>query len=302
MASSVADADMSATEYDLRIHDGEVTSLFRLRDSGISLVGKEIEWRIDGVTRRAALSDIQAIRLTTAEETARGPLGTTTCQIRFRGGGAVTVFGGNSESPDAADRRACYETFVAELHRRLGPQERARIRFIAGYGGARFYFLLVMVVLWTLIWITAVALALLGLAPLRIRTVTALVLGAVMTPGLFHLLQLNAPHIYDPRSPIGSARAGSIGDTFGHAIHEIRRGMTLARGLTAAAIGAMMFMILVVLVAAHQRVSLFEPGRAVMAFDAVLARTGPARGVQRKGIDRSLRVFTFAACPLSLPA
>ena len=114
MASSVADADMSATEYDLRIHDGEVTGVFRLRDSGISLVGKEIEWRIDGVTRRAALSDIQAIRLTTAEETARGPLGTTTCQIRFRGGGAVTVFGGNSESPDAADRRACYETFVAE--------------------------------------------------------------------------------------------------------------------------------------------------------------------------------------------
>jgi hypothetical protein len=95
------------------------------------------------------------------------------------------------------------------------------------------------------------------------------------TVGLFRLLQLNAPHIYDPRNPIGSARARSIGDTLGKAIGEIRRGMALARGLTAAAIGAVVIMIIVVIIASHERVNLFEPGRARLAFDAVLARTGP---------------------------
>jgi hypothetical protein len=61
------------------------------------------------------------IRLTTEVETRQGPMGATSCQMRFRGGRAVTVFGGNSLSSDAADRRGPYEAFVTELHRRLGP-------------------------------------------------------------------------------------------------------------------------------------------------------------------------------------
>ena len=274
MASSVPDADFPPVEYDLNIHDGEVTTVFRLRDSGIRLAGDGIDWRIGGDARRAALSDIRAIRLTTEVEGARGPMGATSCQIRFRWGNAVTVFGGNSLSPDAADRRARYERFVAELHRRLGPEDRARIRFIAGYGGARFYFLLVAAVVSAILWVTATVGTLLGFAPRRIGAAIGLSVGAVMTVGLFRLLQLNAPHIYDPRNPIGSARAGSIGDTLGQVVGEIQRGMTLARGLTAAAIGAVVIMIVVVVVASHQRVSLFEPGRARLAFDAVLARAG----------------------------
>lgn len=40
------DADFPAVEYDLTIHDGEVLTVFRARDSGIRLVGDGIEWRI----------------------------------------------------------------------------------------------------------------------------------------------------------------------------------------------------------------------------------------------------------------
>jgi hypothetical protein len=275
VASSVPDTDFPPAEYDLNVHDGEAMTVFRLRDSGIRLVGDAIDWRIGGEARRAALSDIRAIRLTTEVETARGPAGATSCQIRFRWRGAVTVFGGNSLSTDAADRRARFETFVAELHRRLGPKDRARISFIAGYGGARFYFLLVAAVVSALLWVTATVGTLLGFAPRRIGAAIGLSAGAVMILGLFRLLQSNAPHVYDPENPIGSARAGSIGDTLRQAVGEIRRGMTLARGLTAAAIGAAVIMIVVVVVASHQRVSLFEPGRARLAFDAVVARTGP---------------------------
>jgi len=43
----------------------------------------------------------------------------------------------------------------------------------------------------------------------------------------------------------------------------------------AAAIGAAMITIIMLVVAMHQRVGLFEPGRARSAFDAVLAQTGP---------------------------
>ena len=224
MVSSVP--DFPAAEYDLNIHDGEVTTAFRLRDSGIRLVGDGIDWRIGGDARRATLSDTRAIRLTTEVETARGPVGATSCQIRFRSGSAVTVYGGNSLSPDAADRRARYETFVAELHRRLGPDDRARISFVAGYGGARFYFLLVAAAVSAVFWVAATVATLLGFAPRPIRIAIALSIGAVLTVGLFRLLQLNAPHTYDPGNPIGSAMAGSIGNTLGQALGEIRRGMT----------------------------------------------------------------------------
>jgi hypothetical protein len=270
----VPDAD-SAVEYDLNIHDGEVTTVFRLRDSGLRLVGNAIEWRIAGDARRATLSDIRAIRLTTQTETMRGPVGSTSCQMRFRDGSAVTIFGGNSSSPDAEDRRTRFETFVTDLHRRLGPDDRARISFIAGYGGARFFLLLVAAVLSAVLWGTATVGTLLGFAPRRFGALIALSIGAAFTLGLFRLLRLNAPHVYDPRNPIGSARAGSIADTLGQAIGELHRGMTFTRGVTAAAIGSVVIMIVVVIVASHQRVNLFEDGRARLAFDAVLARTGP---------------------------
>ncbi|MFO1157740.1 MAG: DUF4115 domain-containing protein [Reyranellaceae bacterium] len=274
MAFSVSDADSPAADYDLDIHDGEVTTVFRLRDSGIRLVGDGIEWRIDGEARRARLSDILRIRLTSKTETARRAMGVTSCQIGLRRGGAVTVFGGDASSPDAADRLSRYEAFVADLHRRLGPRDRARIRFTAGYGGARFTLLLVAAVLSALLWGTAALVMLLGLAPLRIGSVIGLSGGAVMTYGLFRLLHLNAPHIYDPSDPIGSATAGSIGDTMSQAIGDIRRGMTVARGVITGVIGAAVIMIIVVIVASHERVSLFEPGRAQLAIDAILARTG----------------------------
>ena len=269
-------AAFPAIEYDLKIHDGEVMTVCRLRDSGIRLAGDGIEWRIDGRPQRAALADIRIIRLTTEVEARRGPIGATSCQIRFRGGRAVTVFGGNSLSPDSADRRARYEAFVIELHRRLGPGGYARIRFIAGFGGARFGFLLAGSVVSIILWAATTLGLLFGLAPRRIGTVIGLSVGLGMTLSMFRLLQLNAPHIYDPRDPLGSARAGSICDTLGPAIREIRRVMTPGKLRGAAAIGAVVIVIVVLIVASHQRVSLFEPGRARAAFDALFARTGPA--------------------------
>jgi Domain of unknown function (DUF4115) len=266
----------SVVDYDLNIHDGEVTTVLRLRDTGIRLDGDRLCWCIGGDARDAALTDIEAIRLTTEAETARGPMGATSCQIRFFGGRAVTVFGGNSLSRDPVERRRRYEAFVTELHRRLAPGDRARIRFIAGYGGGRFALLLVSTVISTLFLILAPLALLFGAETPHLRILFAIVFGVVLTVGLFRLLQLNAPHVYDPGAPLYSATAGSIGDTLGTAIHEFRRGMTRAKGLAFAAIDAALIVVVVLAVASHQRVSLFEPGQARLAFDAVFVRAGPS--------------------------
>jgi len=269
------DAENSAIDYDLNIHDGAVTAVFRLRDSGIRLVGNSIEWRIAGEARRAALSDIRAIRLTTRIGAKRSQVGVTSCQISFRRGDGVTIFGGNARSPDAEDRRARYEAFVVDLHRRLGADDRARISFTAGYDGFRFYFLLIAAFLLALLWIGAAGVTLFGLAKLRFGQLIALPVAGVFVVGLFRLLQLNAPHIYDPASPLASARAGSIGETLRHAINAIRRGMTPAGWRVVSAAGLVASAGIVVAVAAQERVGLFAPGQARLAFDAVLSRTGP---------------------------
>lgn len=275
MASLMQDAENPAIDYDLNIHHGAVTTVFRLPDSGIRLVGQSIEWRIAGEARRAALSDIRAIRLTTQGGAKWTQAGVTSCQISFRRGDGVTVFGGNGRSPDAEDRRARYEAFVIDLHRRLGADDLARISFTAGYDGFRFYFLLVAALLLALLWIGAAGVTLFGLAKLRVGQLIALPVAGAFVVGLFRLLQLNAPHIYDPANPLGSARTGSIGETLRHAINQIRRDMTPVRWRVASAVGLMASVGIVVAVAAQERVGLFGSGQARLAFDAVLARTGP---------------------------
>ena len=235
MASDAPPAEATpATHYDLNIHDGEVATVLGFRDHGIELAGDRIGWSIDGQRQEASLADIAVIRLTTEIETLQGPMGSTTCQIRFQSDQAVTVFGGNSRSPDAADRRARYEAFVADLHRRLGPGERARIRFIAGFGGARFGMLLVAAVIFTVFLIVALLALLFGGKGPRILPGLATAAGAVMTIGLFRLLQRNAPHSYDPAAPLGSATAGSIGEAIG----DLRPGTTFGKWLVAGAIAA----------------------------------------------------------------
>ena len=72
----------------------------------------------------------------------------------------------------------------------------------------------------------------------RILPGLATAAGAVMTIGLFRLLQRNAPHSYDPAAPLGGATAGSIGETVGQAIGDVHRGMTFGKWLAAGAIGA----------------------------------------------------------------
>jgi hypothetical protein len=268
----MAPATAPAVDYDLNTHAGEVTTAFRLRDTGIRLDGDRLRWSIDGVARDAALADIEAIRLTSEVETMRGPIGATSCQIRFLDGRAVTVFGGNSLSPDPAARRARYEAFVADLHRRLERDDRARIRFVAGFGGARFGILLVAALLSVTLFLVGPLVGLLIKPSPRI--LIGLVFGVIINAGLFRLLQLNAPHLYDPINPLRSASSGSIGDTFGTAIREFRHGMTRRGEMAYAAIGAALIVILVLVVASHQRVNLFEPGRAHAVSDAVFAHAG----------------------------
>src|SRR5262245_51850280 len=173
-----------------------------MTDSGVRLAGHRISWTIGGYALEASLSDIVMIRLLTEVETSRGPMGTTACQLNFRDGKSVSIFGGNSYSPDQAARLARYRAFVNDLHQRLGPAERVSIRFVAGFGGARFGFPLVLATILGLFLVGAVVA--LFVKP-TLRLAGALVFCVVSSAGVFRLLQLNAPHVYDPAYPLDSA-------------------------------------------------------------------------------------------------
>src|ERR1700722_186514 len=75
-------ADAAEASYDLNVHDGEVSTVWRHTDSGVRLADDRIVWPAAGQTRSAALSDIAQIRLSTAVEGLNGPMGATSCQIR----------------------------------------------------------------------------------------------------------------------------------------------------------------------------------------------------------------------------
>lgn len=259
-------------DYDLNTHDGEVSTVWRHTDSGVRLSGNRIGWTAGGRTHEAPLADIASIRLTTAVDSLRGPMGATACRIRFSNGAGVTVFGGNSFNPDEPARAVRYCAFVDDLHRRLGPKERASIRFIAGFGGARFGIGLVLVIVASLFFIVTPLVLLLITGEARL--LIAPLFGVFLIGGLLKLVQTNAPHVYDPANPADSARAGSIGDTLSHAAAEWRENLTLKKALALMAGALAVVAIVVLVVASHQTADLFENGRARLALDAIRAQAG----------------------------
>jgi len=287
------DAAYPDIAYDLATHDGAVMTVFRSPDNGVQLAADRIAWTVGTRNREMPLSAIVLIRLSTEVETVEGPIGATLCQISFADGSAVTVFGGNSRSRDAIERLARYQAFVNDLHRRLGPNERASIRFVAGFGGARFGFLLVAALLSVVLFLLT-PLALLPLAgSAEPRLLVALLFGVILNFGLFRLLQRNAPHMYDPHDPLGSAAGGSIGQTLREAVVQFRAGLTPGGRFAWSALGTAVIAGIVVAIASHRTVGLFAPGEARLAFGAVLEQAG--RGLKVSKVEITPQALTIEA-------
>ncbi|MBV9756881.1 MAG: DUF4115 domain-containing protein [Alphaproteobacteria bacterium] len=231
----------------------------------MSLGTGRIGWTAEGSPAQASLGEIAAIHLLTGAQSMEGPVGSALCEIQFSSGRVLTVLSSDgSGRPDAA-----YRAFVERLHQQLGPGERARIRFVAGFGSARYWFLLTLISLFMVPMILGGVLALfLGGPSLRLFVAMFGCIG--MTVGTLRLLHANAPHAYDPSNPIESAASGSISGTIAQALSDLRRAI-LARPIGALAVGAAVVAVVIFAIGAQGSANMFEPGRAEHAFDVIRA-------------------------------
>ncbi len=133
-------------DYELVHREGTGLRLvFRYHDDGIRLTPVGLEWSTEGAPRTAAYADIDSIHLALGSLPQSGAFGT--CTIGFRSGDVLAVVGVTPAGLPSPERAEAYAAFVRDLHARLGPADRARIRFIAGNSEGRQRFGLFAVVL-----------------------------------------------------------------------------------------------------------------------------------------------------------
>jgi hypothetical protein len=241
----------------------------KIPNHSVTLGRNRLAWIAENRLQEVSLYDISAIHLLTATQSVQGPMGATLCQIVFRTGLALTVFPTNEYGLYDRSREARYREFVEALHARLDARQRAAIRFVAGYGSIRYWLLLFLISLLTLMMAGGL-LAALVLGAFTWKLVFSLFVGVSMTGAMIRLLQVNAPHAYDPANPIASAATGSIGDTIAHAWTEFRRTMTAARAVKLWVAGAAVVAIVVLVIGAQHSANLFEPDRARHAYETIL--------------------------------
>ncbi len=264
-------ADEAEEHFDLYTRFGEFgfAIYLKLPDHSVSLGRNRLAWTTGDRVREAALGDIAAIHLLTGTRSVRGRMGATLCQIGFKSGQALTVYPTDAFGLHDRTREDRYRAFVEALHARLDARQRAAIQFVAGYGSTRYWILLFLISLLTLMLVGGI-LGALVLGGFTWKLLISLSVCVSMTGAMIRLLQVNAPHTYDPANPLGSAAAGSIGGTIAHAWAEFRRTMTPRRAATLWATAAIIVAVAVLAIGAQQSVNLFEPGRAQHAYETVL--------------------------------
>ncbi len=131
MASGDSPVQAPTMDYALVHREGEgLRIVVRYHDDGIRLAPAGLEWSTEGAPRTAAYGDIARIRLALGSLPRSGTFGT--CVIGFSSGNVLTVVGVAPSGLPAPERAEAYAAFVRDLHARLGPDDQARIRFIAG--------------------------------------------------------------------------------------------------------------------------------------------------------------------------
>jgi len=131
--------------YDLHHRGGSQRVIWRYRDEGVTVTSNGLEWTAGGVRWAEPFADIVAIRLETGSIPRSGYF--ATCTVGFRNGVSLVVNSLDDRGLPDHDRVAPYVAFVQDLHARLGPEDRQRIRFLAGNTEGRYRFGIVATVL-----------------------------------------------------------------------------------------------------------------------------------------------------------
>ena len=126
----------AAKSYSLYLRDARASRLFlRYRDEGVTLDAGGIAWSAEGAAQKSRYGDIRSVRLQSAQ-VARAPA-IFTCTIGFRDGRELAIVSTTQYGNGDEARARIYGDFVRDLHARIPPEERSRIRFHAGNSESR---------------------------------------------------------------------------------------------------------------------------------------------------------------------
>ena len=101
--------------HELFITDGNATFRWAMTDSGVTLSADGLSWTINSNTAERNYSDISSIRLHRAS--AGTSAGVGVCQIRFRDGTTLIVYGGTAQGLAEEPQAARFADFVRDLHK-----------------------------------------------------------------------------------------------------------------------------------------------------------------------------------------
>jgi len=194
------DAAEAAAErrYPLYLAERGIRVYWRLPNCGLTLRGARLAWTADGVARDYGLDEIRRIRLQNTMGSGHDPIGI--CQINFRDGRVITVYGGNDRGTSDAAQAAHYAVFVRDLHARIPEEAARRIVFNAGITGGRFAALSIAAALAALLFI-GTPLVLLFFVPSTetLKVLGLLGAGAALCWPMWKLWENNQPRPYSPR-------------------------------------------------------------------------------------------------------
>ncbi len=183
------------TRHELFMTDGNASFRWAMTDSGVTLSQDGLSWTIDGAASERGYSDIFSIRLHRAS--AGTGAGVGVCQIRFRDGTTLVVYGGSAQGLADDTQAARFVAFVHDLHKRLAARDDTKhIYFNAGLSEGRYTVLTVAIVASGLLF---------GLLPLvllimmrDLHTLFLFVAATGLLWSFYKLWEKNRPRPYSP--------------------------------------------------------------------------------------------------------
>lgn len=169
-------------------------------ESTLVLTEDGIDYQLDG---RSGLRPYAGLKLIQIQMTLPEPHLAALVELHFTRGWPLVVHSSTLDGGMSPQRSRSFVAFLVELHRRLGPQDRARIAFRSGVSRARHIVLSVGAAVIAAPFAFVLLLTLTGRVPIA-ESIWPLVAGGALAAGFIKLAIWTTPGTYSPdRLPEG---------------------------------------------------------------------------------------------------
>lgn len=184
--------------YDLCI--GKPGWFAKRSDATLRLTDEGIDYALDGRSGLRPYAGLNAVRI---QLSSPAPHLSALIQLDFTKGWPLIVHSTTLDGLIAEERSRAFVDFVADLHRRLSPQDRARIVFRRGFSPVRHLVIMIGAVVIAAPTFGLLLLALVGQVPIG-KAIWPGIPGALLAAGFLKLAFWSRPGSYDPeRLPDG---------------------------------------------------------------------------------------------------